>query len=671
MGDTTMIKLVSERKVVNKTVIALLVTCFLLIPGYLLAGTPNTQAFGTPHKSALIQNFEELIDREIEHRTLPSHQMTPIKTDVNTIELLQQLNETLILGYLENLTAFGPRETGTGACNQAAHYLYKTFQDMGLNVRYYNYTDGRISGSDIEATLYGSDSTNIFIICGHYDTVPAGSGADDDGSGVAAVLAVAEIMSKYKFDHTVRFVAFSGEEQGLIGSHCYAKDARNNNESIVAVLNADMIGFTATPSDGIQGNIFENNASEWIVNFTKDISQVYTDYIGIQLLPQGKNLGSDHFSFWGYGYDAVLYQEYHFNEYHHSAGDIIAHMNIAYATRFSRLILATLAEMAQQLINTPPIADAGPDQFVFIGATVHLDGSGSSDEDGDPLAFIWSFIDKPVGSTAVLSDPYIMNPMFVADKSGIYILQLVVKDRNSLSIPDMVNINTQNRPPNQPSDPNPSNGTTVVSITTGLSWTDSDPDAGDFVFYDVYFGSMPPLEKIASNISAKSYNPGTLAYSLTYFWKIVAWDNHGLSTDGPVWYFTTINTTNKNPPDKPSTPQGTANGKINVVYTYTTSTTDPDGDQVYYLWDWGDGTTSAWLGPYNSGAAISTTHIWIAKGSYNIKVKAKNTYGKESSYSDPLPITMPYVYKPILQFLEWLFQRFPHTFPILQHLLGY
>ena len=142
--------------------------------------------------------------------------------------------------------------------------------------------------------------------------VLAGPGADDDGSGVAAVLAAAEIMRKYEFGHTVRFVAFSGEEQGLIGSRHYAEDAYNNNESIVAVLNADMIGFAPTGSDGIKGKIFENTASEWIVDFTQDISQVYADYIGIQLFPQGETWGSDHYYFWEYGYDAVFYHEYQF-----------------------------------------------------------------------------------------------------------------------------------------------------------------------------------------------------------------------------------------------------------------------------------------------------------------------------------------------------------------------
>jgi hypothetical protein len=110
---------------------------------------------------------------------------------------------------------------------------------------------------------------------------------------------------------------------------------------------------------------------------------------------------------------------------------------------------------------------------------------------------------------------------------------------------------------------------------------------------------------------------------------------------------------------------------VNKDYPNTSITSDPDGDQIYLLFGWGDGTKSGWLGPYNSGNVINTTHKWTVKGSYSIKVKAKDIYGKESVWSDPLPITMPYTYNPILQFLELLFQRFPHAFPIIRHLLGY
>jgi len=340
--------MIHRRNVAVKAVIVFLITILLIIPGYTLAGTPSKSLNGTPHKPAYIESIDDLIDVQVVPRPSPVCPLPPKTADVSIIELLQQLNETLILGYLENLTSFGPRETGTEACDQAAHYLYGTFKDMGLAVRYHNYTDDWVSGSNIEATLYGSDSTNIFIICGHYDSVLAGPGADDDGSGVAAVLAAAEIMRKYEFGHTVRFVAFSGEEQGLIGSRHYAEDAYNNNDAIVAVLNADMIGFAPSGSDGIKGKIYENTASEWIVDYTQDISQLYAEYIGIQLFPQGESGGSDHYYFWEYGYDAVFYHEYNFNDYYHSANDTIAHMNITYSTRFSRLILATLAEMAQQ-----------------------------------------------------------------------------------------------------------------------------------------------------------------------------------------------------------------------------------------------------------------------------------------------------------------------------------
>ncbi len=124
-------------------------------------------------------------------------------------------------------------------------------------------------------------------------------------------------------------------------------------------------------------------------------------------------------------------------------------------------------------------------------------------------------------------------------------------------------------------------------------------------------------------------------------------------------------------PTKPSQPSGQTDGNAGEKYSYTTSATDPDGDQVYYLWDWGDGNTSGWLGPYNSGEECNTFHTWTSKGNYEIKVKTKDIYGKESVWSDPLPISMPYSYTPLQQFFEWLFQRFHNAFPILRKLMGY
>src|SRR5205807_2157981 len=78
--------------------------------------------------------------------------------------------------------------------------------------------------------------------------------------------------------------------------------------------------------------------------------------------------------------------------------------------------------------NTAPVANAGPDQTVFVGTTVHLDGSMSSDVDGDALLFTWSLTRSQSGNSATLSDPTGVNPTFVADKPGIYVVQLIVND---------------------------------------------------------------------------------------------------------------------------------------------------------------------------------------------------------------------------------------------------
>ena len=125
------------------------------------------------------------------------------------------------------------------------------------------------------------------------------------------------------------------------------------------------------------------------------------------------------------------------------------------------------------------------------------------------------------------------------------------------------------------------------------------------------------------------------------------------------------------PPVKPEAPDGPTSGKINEEHIYTASTTDPDGDQLYYLFDWGDGTKSSWLGPYPSGQTAEANHKWEEKGDYEIKVKAKDEHGVQSEWSDPLQISMP---KTKAINMDPLFLRFlenhPRMFPMLRLLLG-
>lgn len=136
--------------------------------------------------------------------------------------------------------------------------------------------------------------------------------------------------------------------------------------------------------------------------------------------------------------------------------------------------------------------------------------------------------------------------------------------------------------------------------------------------------------------------------------------------DAKVWF--TISDDYERP-QKPNKPVGPASGKIGTEYTYSTSAANPNENQRFYKWDWGDETYSDWLGPYNADEAIEASHTWSEKGSYEIKVKAKDVYDVESEWSDPLPVSMPkarFVHNSL--FLR-LLERFPNAFPILRHLL--
>jgi len=96
-----------------------------------------------------------------------------------------------------------------------------------------------------------------------------------------------------------------------------------------------------------------------------------------------------------------------------------------------------------------------------------------------------------------------------------------------------------NNPPNMPSSPDPANQSTGVPVDVVLRWTGGDPD-NDTVTYDVYCGNTSHPPKVAANHSTTTYDPpGVISYDTTYYWRIIARDNHSTSTAGPLWHFTT------------------------------------------------------------------------------------------------------------------------------------
>lgn len=94
------------------------------------------------------------------------------------------------------------------------------------------------------------------------------------------------------------------------------------------------------------------------------------------------------------------------------------------------------------------------------------------------------------------------------------------------------------------------------------------------------------------------------------------------------------------PPMQPTKPAGKTLAVWNMEYSYSSSTTDPNGDQIFYLFNWGDGSNSGWLGPYSSGQTGIGNHIWTELGIYNVTVKARDINGAGSPLSDPLTVVI-------------------------------
>ena len=186
----------------------------------------------------------------------------------------------------------------------------------------------------------------------------------------------------------------------------------------------------------------------------------------------------------------------------------------------------------------------------------------------------------------------------------------------------------------------------VVGGYVNISCCVVDSGVGvDGVYLEVYYpdGSFANFTMIYSPCTTYYRNE---IYNIvgTYDFTIYAKDLLGNSAKSSVYHFTI--TTGNNPPATPSKPSGPSSGYACVTYTYTTSTTDPEGDNIYYLFDWGDSTTSGWIGPFASGAVATASHKWNSPGTYYVKVKAKDDKGAESGWSSYLVVTIGPVNNP-------------------------
>ena len=104
-------------------------------------------------------------------------------------------------------------------------------------------------------------------------------------------------------------------------------------------------------------------------------------------------------------------------------------------------------------------------------------------------------------------------------------------------------------------------------------------------------------------------------------------------------YITSIQIGDSYPPTVPIM-DGPTGGRVNKEYEFTAISTDPEVDQIYYMFDWGDGTKSEWIGPVDSGTQVTAKHAWVEKGNYSVKAKAKDVEESTSRWTDPHILTI-------------------------------
>lgn len=244
---------------------------------------------------------------------------------------------------------FTTRGSSTALCDKAEQWTFERLVELGYtDVQYDPYTFGTTSARNIVATLPGTGTPNQVIVLGaHLDsTSPSLStlapGANDNASGVAGLLEIARILRRYSFKNTIRFVVFTGEEQGLYGSQHYAAAAAARGDSIVGAVIFDMIGWHS-----LQNKIDIEGETPFlpIMNVMKDACTQYTSLATNMVIG---SWGSDHVPFQNLNYPAFLAIENEYPTYpcYHKTCDSLGWNQPVFGSEVVKAGLATVAHLA-------------------------------------------------------------------------------------------------------------------------------------------------------------------------------------------------------------------------------------------------------------------------------------------------------------------------------------
>ena len=311
------------------------------------------------------------------------------KSDADSVVILQHIIDKVNPANLEktvrDLSSFHTRHTESEFIDDVAYWLIDNLQSIcgtEVHVQNFTYASEKTIGDDDDdvnsnhrqkpffynlkniACEKPSSTNNTIIISAHYDSrmedinnsTARAPGADDNASGVSALLEVARILSHVSLNHSIIFVLFSGEEQGKWGSTHYADLIDTTNVDLDLLINLDMVGFASEGTNDFlieydNGNVVEDNNkySSAAATFIKSVAENYTN-LNATLGLLGN---SDYLPFEALGYTVIGFHDDGVtkNPNHHKSTDTPNILNYEYLTSITKLTLATILGLDKSLID--------------------------------------------------------------------------------------------------------------------------------------------------------------------------------------------------------------------------------------------------------------------------------------------------------------------------------
>ena len=298
-------------------------------------------------------------------------------SDTNIDQLIREVNQDTLRATVQRLQNFKSRYLTHDSCRSAEQWIHDYFNMIGLDSVYFDTAQFQTTNiRNIIGTIPGDGKPDsIIVIGGHMDAclwnkqqgfLPDQSwapGADDNGTGTAAVLEIARVLKKYKarFRWTLKFVAFSGEEQWEVGSkHWVNSVVSPKRMKLHSFFNIDMIGFHKPSVDSNLMYVVPNTASQHISRMADSVNQWYDLNLYLNTTVKNNQSG-DHTPFWEKNYDGVMISEaaqediWDNDAYpcYHTVCDTIGNIMFGLVKRTTQMVLGAATTFAHPVSVTP------------------------------------------------------------------------------------------------------------------------------------------------------------------------------------------------------------------------------------------------------------------------------------------------------------------------------